>query len=112
MSGLEICGFCGRPVRRGANAYRVDAAVFHFECTDPPPVMNIAQLKFKRGDALAVLIEQHLSQEQRERISNYIKFRTGAKVIVIDGGAGLAVLSDHDTPHAADPTTTGATSNV
>jgi hypothetical protein len=96
MSYSQKCDYCHRPVRDDARHYRKGSLFFHFECTEPPPAMNVAQFTLKQGDTVAVLFQHHLNMAQREQVMQAIGDCLGTRVIVLDGGAGLALLTDRD----------------
>jgi hypothetical protein len=96
MSYSQKCDYCHRPVRDDARHYRKGTLFFHYECTEPPPAVKVAELTLKEGDTVALLFDQYLSAAQREQVVRSIGDRLGTRVIVLDGGVGLAVLSERE----------------
>lgn len=83
-------------LRKDAERYRrlLDRAVGRLPLSAPS--LRVASINVGPQDRVAVLLDNHISVEQRSRIEAYLSERLGvAAVVVIDGGAGLSVLASN-----------------
>lgn len=69
-----------------------------------PPITAIAKLTLQPGDSLVVFLDGAISMDQAAKLRSYVQRQlcTDAPVLVLDGGAGIGVLSTPEA-EAAEP---------
>jgi hypothetical protein len=62
---------------------------------------HVAKIEIQPGDTLGIFYESHLSTDQREALLAALQrvIPSGAKCVILDGGAKVAVIKWPTTPH-------------
>lgn len=64
---------------------------------------KVVVTEMRPGDCMVLTVQDHLNDDQRKRITNQVmqQLPLGSRVLIVDGGVGVAILRQQDVADAA-----------